>query len=289
MLTQIELLKKYHLRIRGHLGQHLLLDPNITRKIVDGLELCPGERVFEIGPGLGAVSREVLGRGFPLLAIEKDARFVEVLNQELAPEHGENFRLIHADILQSNLTEIIQQWTRGEDKVKVVANLPYYISTPILFHLIDHAKVFSRAVLMLQKEVAQRLTAVAGEKDYSRLSVMGRFYGETRFLFDVSPGCFLPPPKVVSRVISFFFRPHPAKSTLPNEALLREIVRLAFGQRRKLLLPLLLRPLRPPVKREVLESIFKGLGLPGKVRGEELSPEVFIALADALSKSGISL
>lgn len=281
MLTQVELLKKYGLRVRGHLGQHLLLDPNIIRKIVDALALQPQDAVFEIGPGMGAVTQEILKRGFPVLAVEKDARFAEVLTRELLPEYGANFKLIHEDILQSDLTELVINWA-GERKVKVIGNLPYYISTPILFHLIDHAKVFSQAVLMLQKEVAERLSAVAGEEDYSRLSVTSRLYGEAQFLFDVSPDCFLPHPKVMSRVISFRFRPYPGKERVKDETGLLEIIRIAFGQRRKTLLALLAQRFRSRTGRKDLERIFGDLGLSLKVRGEELSLDQFLDLARAL-------
>ncbi len=281
MLTQIELLKKYNLRVRGHLGQHLLMDPNIIRKTVDALELRPKDVVFEIGPGMGAVTGEVLKRGFPVLAVEKDARFAEVLTREFGQEYGGNFRLVHDDILQSDLTGLVTAWA-GKRKAKVLGNLPYYISTPILFHLIDHAKVFSLAVLMLQKEVAQRLSAAAGEEDYSRLSVTSRLHGETRFLFDVSPSCFLPRPQVMSRVVSFLFRPYPDKDRVRDEDRFLEIIRIAFGQRRKTLLTLLAHQLRPQVGRKDLERIFEDLGFSPKVRGEELSLEKFLALARAL-------
>jgi 16S rRNA (adenine1518-N6/adenine1519-N6)-dimethyltransferase len=279
MLTQIELLKKYNLRIRGHLGQHLLMDPNTIRKIVDALDLQPGEHVFEIGPGLGAVTQEVLRRGFPLLAVETDKKFVEILTQELLPESSGLFKLVHGDILKSDPTKMIREWAGSGAKVKVIGNLPYYISTPILFHLVDHAKVFSKAVLMLQKEVAARLTAQAGDEDYGRLSVTSRFYGETEFLFDVSPKCFLPPPEVTSRVVRYTFREH-FKTT--HEKFLLEIVRVAFSQRRKTLLSLLIHHLKPKYEREDLERIFEKLGFPSKVRGETLSLEQFIFLAEAL-------
>jgi len=281
MLTQIEFLKKYKLRIRGHLGQHLLMDPNIIRKTVDALELQPEDVVFEIGPGLGAVTREILKRGFSVLAVEKDARFVEVLTLELTPEYGAHFKLVHGDILQSDPTELVTGWA-GERKAKVIGNLPYYISTPILFHLIEHAKVFSRAVLMLQKEVAQRLSAEAGEEEYSRLSVTSRLYGEARFLFDVSPSCFLPHPKVMSRVISFLFRPYPGQDRVRDETGLLEIIRVAFSQRRKTLLTLLANQLKSKFSRQDLETVFGKLGFSLQVRGEELSLDQFIGLAGAL-------
>ena len=280
MLSQIELLKKYNLRIRGHLGQHLLMDPNTIRKIVDALDLRTGDRVFEIGPGLGAVTQEVLRRGFPLLAVETDKKFVEILTQELMPEHVGNFTLVHADILKSDPTQLIRDWAGQDTRVKVIGNLPYYISTPILFHLIEHAEVFSGAVMMLQKEVAARLTAKAGDEDYGRLSVTSRLYGQTEFLFDVSPKCFLPPPEVTSRVVRYSF-----STTLKpgSEQFLLEIVRIAFSQRRKTLLSLLAHDLKPRCDRQDLERVLTELGFNPKVRGETLSLEQFIALAQALT------
>jgi len=276
MLTQIELLKKYNLRIRGHLGQHLLMDPNTIRKIVDALDLQPGEQVFEIGPGLGAVTQEALKRGFPLLAVETDKKFVEILTQELFPEYPDHFKLIHADVLKSDLTQLIKE---SQSPVKVIGNLPYYISTPILFHLIEHAKVFSSAVLMLQKEVAARLTAKPGDEDYGRLSVTSRFYGETQFLFDVSPKCFLPPPEVTSRVVRYTFHGTPQNG---HEKFLLGIIRVAFSQRRKTILSLLTHHFKSEHGREDIERIFEKLGFSSKVRGETLSLEQFILLSEAL-------
>ncbi|MBI4711323.1 MAG: ribosomal RNA small subunit methyltransferase A [Candidatus Omnitrophica bacterium] len=281
MLTQIELLKKYALRIRGHLGQHLLMDPNTIRKIVDSLDLQPGDRVFEIGPGLGAVTQEVLRRGFPLLAVETDKKFVEILTQELLPEYPGHFKLVPGDILKSDPTKIVREWVGSGAKVKVIGNLPYYISTPILFHLIEHAEVFSKAVLMLQKEVAARLTAQAGDEDYGRLSVTSKFYGETEFLFDVSPKCFLPPPEVTSRVVRYAFLD---RSKAGDDKFLLEIVRVAFSQRRKTLLSLLAHQLKPKQGRQDLECIFGELGFSLKVRGETLSLEQFMLLSEALEK-----
>jgi len=279
MLTQIELLKKYGLRIRGHLGQHLLMDPNTIRKIVDALDLQTGDRVFEIGPGLGAVTHEVLKRGFPLLAMETDKKFVEILTRELLPEHPGHFKLIQGDILKSDPVKMVREWAGPGVKVKVIGNLPYYISTPILCHLIEHAKVFSSAVMMLQKEVAARLTAQAGDEDYGRLSVTSRLYGETDFLFDVSPKCFLPPPEVTSRVVRYAFR---GDLKPGHEKFLLEIIRVAFSQRRKTLLALLVHHLKRGHKREDLERIFEELGFSSKVRGETLSLEQYILLSTAL-------
>ena len=258
------------------------MDPNTIRKIVDALDLQPGDRVFEVGPGLGAVTREVLRRGFPLLAVETDKKFVEVLTQELLPEYPDLFRLVYGDILKTDPTKTVLAWAGPGAKVKVIGNLPYYISTPILFHLVEHATVFSSGVMMLQKEVAARLTAEAGDEDYGRLSVTSRFHGETEFLFDVSPACFLPRPEVMSRVIRYTFRPFPPRECLRNETGLLELVRIAFSQRRKTLLSLLAHQLKPKRSREDLERVFGALGWSLKVRGETLSLEQYITLAAAL-------
>jgi 16S rRNA (adenine1518-N6/adenine1519-N6)-dimethyltransferase len=231
---------------------------------------------------LGAVTQEVLRRGFPLLAVERDKKFVEILTQELGPEHPDRFKLVQGDILKSDLTKRVREWAGPGAKVKVIGNLPYYISTPILFHLIEHAGVFSSAVLMLQKEVAARLTAQAGDEDYGRLSVTSRLYGETEFLFDVSPKCFLPPPEVTSRVVRYVFRPNLLKAR--HEKFLLEIIRVAFSQRRKTLLSLLAHHLKPRYGREDLERVFVKLGFSLKVRGETLSLEEFRLFAAELGK-----
>jgi len=210
---------------------------------------------------------------------------VEILIEELAPEHAGRFTLVHEDILKSNPTSMIREWAGQEKKAKVIGNLPYYISTPILFHLIGHAEVFSKAVLMLQKEVAARLTAQAGDEDYSRLSVTSRFYGETDFLFDVSPACFLPRPEVMSRVISYTFRPFPSRTPRRDDVRLLELVRIAFSQRRKTLLSLLAHDLKPKRSRENFERIFEKLNFSPNVRGETLSLEQFILLSTALETS----
>lgn len=284
MLAQAELLRKYHLKIRGHLGQHLLMDPNMIRKIVDALDLKPGELVFEIGPGLGAVTQEILSRGFSVLAVEKDKKFIEILNQELAFEHQDRFQLIQGDILKADLSKLLSSHLRKGEKAKVIGNLPYYISTPIFFHLIDHAAMFSRAVLMFQKEVALRLSAKPGSKDYSRLSVTSRLYGKTRFLFDVSPACFLPHPEVMSRVIAFTFQPFQDQASATDRAFLLHWIQLAFSQRRKTLFSLIFHQTKPRIDRNTLEGIFQDIRISLSVRGEELSLEEFISLSNALSK-----
>lgn len=279
MINQIQLLKKYRLRIRGHLGQHLLMDPNTVRKIVDGLLLKKDEPVFEIGPGLGAVTGELLARGHPVLAVEKDPKFVEVLNAEISPSFPGQLTVIHQDILECDLKKLISASSGIGSGTKVVGNLPYYISTPILFHLIEHRTLFHSAVLTLQKEVAARMTAKAGEEDYGRLSVSSGIFGDTVNLFDISPKCFLPEPEVMSRVVRYTFREN---LEIRHEEFLLELVRIAFSQRRKTLLSLLLKNPKMKKDRAQLERVFKKLDFLPTVRGEELTKDDFIALAGEL-------
>ncbi len=291
MLSQVEILKKYHIRVRGHLGQHLLMDPNMVRKIVDGLGLDKAEPVLEIGPGLGSLTVELLSRGHPVLAIEKDKRFVEILQNEIVPAFPGQLSIVNRDILECDLSEMIrgrepealhdfrEKMPLTKSGFKVVSNLPYYISTPILFHLIAHRACFHSAVLMLQKEVAARMTAKPGTPDYGRLSVSASIFGNTETLFDVSPKCFLPAPEVTSRVIRYTFVPDEG---LTEDESLPEIIRIAFSERRKTLLALLLKYWRPKKNRMELESIFAQLGFALNARGEELATGQFRKLAEAL-------
>lgn len=289
MLTQVQLLKKYKIRIRGHLGQHLLMDPNTIRRIADGLQLGPKEPVFEIGPGLGAMTVELLSRGHPVLAVEKDPKFVEVLNAEVAPYFPGKLTVVHGDILEADLAKLLcdsnqpRRMTGSTDEVKtgfkVIGNLPYYISTPILFHLIGHRVLFHSAVFTLQKEVAARMTAKAGDDDYGRLSVSAGVFGKTEALFDISPKCFLPAPEVTSRVVRYTFY---KGLQLKDETFLLEVIRVAFSQRRKTLLSLFQKGLKIKRGREEHLDLFRKLGFKESIRGEELSTAQFIALAEAL-------
>ncbi|OQA57862.1 MAG: Ribosomal RNA small subunit methyltransferase A [Candidatus Omnitrophica bacterium ADurb.Bin277] len=288
MVGQVHLLKKYGVRVRGHLGQHLLMDPNTVRKIVDALDLENGETILEVGPGLGALTSEILSRGHRVIAVEKDPKFIEILEAEVGPHFPGLLEVIPGDVLDCDLTKIINKFSPTNTRCltpgvgrggKVVSNLPYYISTPILFHLIDHRECFHSAVLMMQKEVAARMTAKPRTKDYGRLSVSSSLFGTAETLFDVSPKCFLPAPEVTSRVIRFTFNHAPSAG---DETFLPELIRIAFCERRKTLLSLLLKYLKPKRERPEIESAFEKLGLSSKVRGEELTTGQFKALAQAL-------
>lgn len=264
------------------MGQHLLIDPNIQRKIVDLLLLRAGEAVLEIGPGLGALTGELLRRKVSVLALEKDPKFVEVLREELGV-YSKKLKLIREDILKCSLNGLVRQYIpKSKQPLKVVSNLPYYITAPILFRLIACRELFSEAVLMMQKEVAARILAEPGSKDYGRLSLMVRFFAHPRHAFDVSTHCFTPRPGVSSSVMVLRFHAKLSEYREVNEEFLAELVRLAFGQRRKVLLTVL-RNYKPFAKsRAELSAVFEKAKIPLMARPEELLPKDYLALAAAL-------
>lgn len=281
MSTQVELLRKYGLEVRGHLGQHLLIDPNTQRKIADALR--PGEKewILEIGPGLGALTVPLLEKGGRVLACEKDARFAEILKGELAG-FRDRFRLLEGDVLETPWPEEIQK--TGSGLWKVAGNLPYYITGPVLFRIMEWRRLFSEGVFMMQKEVAQRIMAPSGSRTYGRLSVGIRLGADVEHLFDVSPYCFTPKPKVQSSVLRFRFHNRLDDIEGFNHLLLERVVRGAFAQRRKTLLKALESVTAPEIDRGTLRQVFEAADISSRARAEELLPTDFITLTQALDK-----
>ncbi len=283
MPTQIELLKKYGLSVQGHIGQHLLIDPNTQKKIVDLLDLNSRDHVFEIGPGLGALTGEILKRGAGVVCVEKDARFTEILKKEFIQNDDENLKIIHGDALKTDWKKILKT-KNSKQKFKFISNLPYYMTTPILFKLIEERKFFSRAVLTMQKEVAERILAMPGSKDYSRLTLGVRFYADVQRAFNISPHCFAPQPEVESTTLVMTFL---LESKLPkvDQKLLFHIIQTAFSQRRKTLLHLLSHDSSLKLDRQAWMAILQSLRIPEKVRGEELLLKDYLALASEIASS----
>ena len=278
-MTQVDLLKKYGLSVRGRLGQHILIDANVSRKIIQALELKPSDHVLEIGPGLGALSGEILASGCRLAVVEKDPRFVQVLEQELKPHFGAKLEIACADFLEFDLEKLAAAGVPW----KVISNLPYYVTAPILFRLFEHPALFSWAVLMMQKEVARRLTASPGTKDYGRLTLGCQYFTKIRHVMDVSPPCFTPKPQVDSSVVALTFSPPAQRVQKLDEERLFLLIRTAFSQRRKTLLHLAIKSPEFRKPRVELEKIFTCVGLEHNVRGESLSLDNFIALSRALA------
>lgn len=258
-------------RPRKSWGQNFLIDPNIQRKILDAAEIRPGERVVEIGPGRGILTKGLLERGAEVLAVEIDPLLVGTLRQEIPSAHLD---LVRGDALQYPYDRIAPPYP-----YKVVANLPYYLSTPLLFRLLEERRRISRMVLMLQKEVAERLAAPVGGKNYGVLSVMVQLYADVRIAFPVSKRCFRPRPEVDSSVIVLTPLLHPRVS-VRDEALFGRVVRGAFGHRRKRLGNALADAGFP---RDKVAAALQKIGLDPARRGETLCLAEFASLADTLA------
>jgi len=247
------------------LGQHFLHDRGYIDRIVQAVELEPGERLVEIGPGQGAITLPLLRRHGALTVIEFDRDLVGPLAR-MAEGVGE-LTIVHRDVLQVDFTELA-----AGAPVRLVGNLPYNISSPILFHALDHAAAIGDMVFMLQKEVVDRMAAGPGSKVYGRLSVMLQAYCRVVPLFVVPPGAFRPPPKVDSAVVRLLPR-DPATVGINDRARFADVVRAAFGQRRK--------TLRNALNGVCGPAQFEVAGVAPEARAEQIDVASFIRLANA--------
>ena len=252
------ILKKFKLRAVKGLGQNFLIDAGIVNQIVEAAEICAGEEVLEIGAGIGTLTQGLLEAGAHVTAIELDKKLPAVLKETLAGY--ENFRLIEGDVLKINLSELMPR------SFKVVANLPYYITTQILLTLLEKNLPVTKIVTMVQREVAERMTAAPGSKIYGALSVAVQFRSEPRIAFEVPPKSFLPPPEVTSAVVVCDVRKPPVEV---DEEFFFKVVRTAFSQRRKTLL----NSLAVFGREKILSS-----GIDASRRAETLSLEEFATL-----------
>ena len=219
------ILKKFNLRASKRLGQNFLIDSAVVDGIVDAAEIAEGDNVLEIGPGIGTLTQGLLEAGANVTAVELDKKLPAVLAQTL--EGYENFKLVQGDILKVDIEELMPQ------NFKVVANLPYYITTQILLTLMERKLPLTKIVTMVQKEVAERMIAAPCSKAYGAMTVAVQFRADVRIAFDVPPESFMPRPEVTSSVVVCDIRESPFKV---DETFFTKVVRAAFGQRRKTLL-----------------------------------------------------
>ncbi|MDD3926929.1 MAG: 16S rRNA (adenine(1518)-N(6)/adenine(1519)-N(6))-dimethyltransferase RsmA [bacterium] len=270
------LLMHYNLRASKRFGQNFLIDRNILHKIVEAAEIGPADRVMEIGPGLGALTAELLEQAGKVVAVELDRAMLEVLRQELGD--AGNLVLVEGDILKLDWEELWQREFDGQP-AGVLGNIPYNISTPIIIKLLAHHHLIPWAILMVQREVADRLKARPGSKDYGALTVAVAYRAEVRRIMTVTPGAFNPPPKVSSAVIRLDMLPQPSVA-VRDEAFFFKVVRGAFQQRRKVLANSLADNLG--MTKERISQAMEAAGIPPKARPEELSLLEFGRLSDAL-------
>ena len=267
-----ELVKKYNFKFSKSLGQNFLVDDSVLDDIVNGAEVDENDFVIEIGPGVGTLTAQILKKAKRVTSIELDNDLIPILQQELGD--NPNFQLIHKDALKVDFNEVIGD----ESSVKLVANLPYYVTTPIIVKLLKEQYNFKSLTIMIQKEVAERIDAEPNCKDYGSLSVLVQYYCNTSIVRKVPPTCFIPRPKVESIVIKLERLAEP-RVKVKDEALMFEIVRSGFNMRRKTLWNA---AKAFGLSKEKLEEAFEKSGIDPKRRAETLSIQEFSDLADCI-------
>lgn len=274
------ILEKYGFSFKKSLGQNFLIDPNVLNRIVDHADVTEETGVIEIGPGIGALTEQLAKRAKKVVAFEIDQRLIPILKETLSPY--DNITVIHQDVLLANVKEVMEEQFKDCKEVMVVANLPYYVTTPIIMKLLEDHLPLKGIVVMLQKEVADRIAASPSSKDYGSLSIAVQYYTDAKTVMTVPRTVFMPQPNVDSAIIRLLLREE-ARVVIKDEEFFFKIVRASFAQRRKTLLNNLLHFL--PDGKEKKSSIEKALekaGIDGKRRGETLSIEEFAALSDLL-------
>lgn len=278
MINTNEILSKYGIRLTKTLGQNFLTDANILRKITEAGELTPEDLVIEVGPGIGALTVSLAQQAGRVVAIEIDKNLIPALNETTG--HIPNISVICQDILKVDIGDVIQGW---KGPVKVISNLPYYVTTPVVMMFLESDYPIERMVLMVQKEVAQRMAAKPGTKDYGALSVGVQVAGTPKVLFQVSKNCFIPKPEVDSAVVRIVLNSQLLEK-IHDRAVFFNCVRAAFSQRRKTLLNALSGAPNWRLEKEDVKRLISVMGLKETVRGEELSVEQFIALANLVQQ-----
>ena len=262
--------KRFDIKMSKKLGQNFLIKRGIVDEIVHAAELTPGEPVLEVGPGIGTLTQGLAQSGADVTAIELDRRLLEVLDTTLASY--DNVRIIHGDVLKLDVPSIM-----NHKPFKVVANLPYYITTPIIISLLESKLPIERLVVMVQKEVALRMVAKPGTKDYGALSVAVQYYTEPDIVLDVPPKSFLPAPAVTSSVIRCVLRDKPPVDVI-DEKLFFRVVKAGFAQRRKTFSNTMK---TTGLSKDRIEELLAKANIDGHRRGETFTLQEFADVANA--------
>lgn len=273
----IALIKEHAFLFKKRFGQNFLIDPRVLTRIIEGAGIGKTDTVLEIGPGIGTMTQALCEAAGEVIAVEIDRDLIPILQEETLKDY-QNVRIIHGDILKTDVASL------SEKPLKVVANLPYYITTPIIMGLFESGVPLESITVMVQKEVADRMQAAPGGKDYGALSLAVQFYAKAEILANVPANCFMPRPNVGSAVIHLT-----CHKTCPvavrDSKYLFAVIRAAFAQRRKTLLNALKNDASLHLSREQVEAALSHLALPLDIRGERLSLAQFAALSDALQSS----
>ena len=276
----IEMIKKYEFAFQKKFGQNFLIDAHVLEKIIAAAKITKEDFVLEIGPGIGTMTQYLAEHAGKVVAVEIDRALIPILRETLS--EYPNVTVIHEDILKLDIGKLALEENGGKP-IKVVANLPYYITTPVIMGLFESHVPLESITVMVQKEVAQRMQALPGTKDYGALSLAVQYYAEPYLAANVPPNCFMPRPNVGSAVIRLTSYEHPRVS-VKDEALMFRIIRASFNQRRKTLQNGLNNSPEITASKERIAEAIASLGLPASVRGETLTLEQFAALADVLAE-----
>jgi 16S rRNA (adenine1518-N6/adenine1519-N6)-dimethyltransferase len=276
------LLERHNFTFDKRLGQNFLVNPGVCPRMAELGGAGPGMGVLEIGPGIGVLSRELCLRSKRVVAVEIDPRLPPVLAETMAA--FDNFRLIEGDVLDIDLSALIAEHFADCEGVVVCANLPYYITTPVITRLLEHRLPVQAVTVMVQKEAALRLTAPPGDRACGAISAAIWYYSQPRMLFSVSPGSFMPPPKVQSAVVRMDIRPQPPVTPLSEAAFFRT-VRAAFAQRRKTVLNSVASSLGAP--KPAVAAAMESAGIDSGLRAERLDMAALSALSDGLLTAGL--
>ncbi|MCT4619475.1 MAG: 16S rRNA (adenine(1518)-N(6)/adenine(1519)-N(6))-dimethyltransferase RsmA [Marinisporobacter sp.] len=275
-----EIVNKYGFKFSKSLGQNFLIDENILYKIVDGAEVDKEDIVIEVGPGIGTLTQVLAERAKKVIAIEIDKTLLPILSETLGDQ--DNVEVINEDVLKLDIHKLIEEKCEGK-AVKVIANLPYYVTTPIIMKFLEERVPLKNMVVMIQKEVADRMQAEPKTKEYGSLSVAVQYYSDPQIITKVPRSVFIPQPKVESTVIRLSVLKEP-RVQVKDEKILFSIVRAAFGKRRKTLLNALSNsPLQ--VEKEMIKKVLESSGIEANRRGETLTIEEFAKIADHFCES----
>ncbi|MEA5058102.1 MAG: 16S rRNA (adenine(1518)-N(6)/adenine(1519)-N(6))-dimethyltransferase RsmA [Anaerotignum propionicum] len=273
-----QIIEENHFTFKKNFGQNFLIDSNILDNISECADITKEDCVLEIGPGIGSLTQVLAENAREVVAVEIDRTLIPILKQTLTGY--DNVEILNQDILKTDIDAIIAEKNNGKP-IKVVANLPYYITTPIIMDLLEKERHIDSITVMVQKEVAERMQAGPKEKEYGALSIAVQYYCDANLDMIVQPSCFMPRPKVASAVITLKVLPQ-RKVITKDENLFFHLVKCAFGQRRKTLLNSLNNQGDLNLSKEELTAIITSLGWDERIRGEALRIQDFAILTDAI-------
>lgn len=276
----IEILQKYNFNFQKKFGQNFLINTGVLEDIIDAAEVTDEDMVLEIGPGIGTMTQYLCENARQVIAVEIDTNLIPILKDTLSAY--DNVRIINDDILKVDINELAREYNNGRP-IKVVANLPYYITTPIIMGLFESHVPIESITVMVQKEVADRMQAGPGTKEYGALSLAVQYYSKPQIVVNVPPSCFMPQPKVGSTVISLRRHQQPVVQ-VEDEKLMFKVIRASFNQRRKTLANGLNNYGGINLTKEQIQQSIEELGVPVNIRGEALSLEQFACLSNIIGK-----